>query len=663
MKKSFLIALAGGVMAFSFSQKKDNTKSKAPQNLLSINGKSITTDEFKYTYEKNNGKNDGAYTQENINSYLELYKKFLVKVNEAEFLGFDTSVAFRKEFEQYKKQLTKPYLSSPGLADSLAKQAFERMKWQVNASHILVRIPSEDPKDTLEAYNKIVSIRKEILNGRSFADAAKQYSDDPSAKGEDGQLGAGGSLGYFSAFDMVYPFETAAYQTEIGKVSAPFKTRFGYHILKLNDKRENPGGVYVKHIMISAPDGMLKEDSVVAHQKINEIYQMVTSGNDWDLVCKQYSEHEQSKDKGGELAPFTLGGKLGVPTFEETAFALVNPGDISKPVKTPYGWHIIKLIEHQGLAAFDVMKADLVKKVSKDSRMSQDRDLLVRRLKADNQFKEIAKTKAKAWKLADSTLAQGTWKYDSTNKLLKKDLFTIKGQKYSVKNFFDFVVKTQRKRDTKDVSFILNQAFDSYTSNEVIAYEENHLGEKYPEYNNLVKEYHDGILLFDLMSKEVWNKALEDTTGLKEFFEQNKANYNWKDRAEAVVYNCASKETLNGVLKDHSSFTSDDLLKKYNTKSALELLIENNLVEKGVNKIIDQAKWQAGSVTEVEDNGRTYLVKIVSVKEGGPKKLSETKGQVISDYQNYLETKWVNSLLQKYPITINQEALNSLIKK
>lgn len=238
MKKLILcVSIVWGTLAV-YAQEKENPV------VLEIGNKKVTLEEFEAIYKKNADENKTS-TPEELKDYLDLYIKFKLKVVEAEALGMDTLPAFVQELEGYRKQLAQPYLSDREVTEGLIKEAYERMKSDVNASHILVKVSQEaEPKDTLAAYNKILKIRKRIITGEDFEKVAAETSEDPSA------VKNKGNLGYFTVFQMVYPFESAAYNTEVGKISMPVRTSFGYHILKVNDKRPARGTMKAAHIMI-----------------------------------------------------------------------------------------------------------------------------------------------------------------------------------------------------------------------------------------------------------------------------------------------------------------------------------------------------------------------------------------------------------------------------
>src|SRR5436190_4721644 len=420
--------------------------------VMTINGKPIKKSEFEAVYRKNNGKEVGTTTK-SVKEYVDLFSLFKSKVFEAESLGLDTLRTFKNELAGYRRQLAAPYLTDKNTNENLLTEAYERMKTEVRASHILVKLEETAlPKDTLEAWTRIHLIRNAVIGKlptasemanyekllknttevskqlkakdssmyrariipmRSIAETYKvsedkfqglaaRISDDPSA------VENKGDLNYFSALDMVYPFESAAYNTNAGEVSNVVRTRFGYHILKVYDKRQSRGEMVASHIMVKFPKNGTEQDKANAKTKIDEIYAKLKGGQSFEELARQFSDDKQSADRGGQLQPFK-GGRL-PKAFEDAAFALKNNGDVSEPIQSPYGWHIIKRIDLKGVPAFNEVKSELKNRVSRDSRSQMGRVALIERVKKENGFKENLKNRDELLKVLDTTYLKATWK-------------------------------------------------------------------------------------------------------------------------------------------------------------------------------------------------------------------------------------------------------------
>ena len=504
----------------------------------------VPANEFAYVYRKNNATAADYGSRASVTDYLDLYTNFRLKVREAEKKGLDTTQAFKRELDGYRQQLSQPYLTEKSVTDLLVREAYDRMGEEINASHVLIRVaPDAAPADTLAAFQKITKIREQLQGGADFAKLAGEVSEDPSAKQN------GGKLGYFTAMQMVYPFETAAYKTAPGQLSPLVRTRFGYHVIKVNDRRPAQGEIKVAHLMVRVNANAPKPDSLTAKKKADELYARLKKGESWDKLVAQFSEDAGSAANGGELPPFGTGRMI--PSFEEVAFKMQKPGDIAPPVQTPYGWHIIKLLEKTPVAKFADIEPALKGKVAKDSRSELNKAAFLKRIRQEDQFVEVAPVKAYALGRGDTALVNGRFRYTAPAVGAKSKgisdnsaLFTIKGKPYLVKDFLNFAVQNQRARTGAQPAFVLQQLYDQYVDESLTNFEKNSLDTKYEDYRMLVKEYRDGILLFQLMDEKVWSKAIEDTVGLKKYFADNQAKYQWEPRVQGRVVSAASAATL-----------------------------------------------------------------------------------------------------------------------
>jgi peptidyl-prolyl cis-trans isomerase SurA len=641
-------------VVFNFIVASIAQSSKDP-SIISIKGSDITKSEFERVYRKNNVK-ETSFDRKSVTDYLNLYVNYKLKVREAFDMGMDTAKAFTDELVGYRKQLAAPYLTDKDVSETLLKEAYKRMQTDIRASHILVKLaPDALPKDTIEAYSKVMKIREELTKGADFATVAKQKSDDPSAKDN------GGDLGYFSALQMVYTFESAAYNTKLGEISMPVRTRFGYHLIKVTDSRAAQGEVKVAHIMAKFATGGKADDSTKAITKINTVYDKLKAGGNFEDLVKEYSEDQGTAKSGGVLPMFGTGRM--VPEFEKAAFALKNVGDYSAPTRTSYGWHIIKLLEKKPMPSYDEMQADLKTKIGKDSRSELGKTSMINKIKAKNNFKEMPKAKEEFMKTIDSTLTAGKWTADKAEKL-KSTMFTLGTKNYTQKDFAKYVADHQSKRGSTNPQVMANNFYNEWVNESVMAYEESMLEVNYPEFKALMEEYRDGILLFELTDKKVWSKAVKDTVGLKDFYEKNKSNYMWPDRVEATIYTCANAEVAKKVRQLMKTVDDQDtLLARANKDNALNLQIKKGKFAKGDNETLDSIGWNKGMTKDFNKNGSVVFVDVKQKLPAQPKTLEEAKGLITADYQQYLEKDWIETLKKTYPVVVHQEVVETVIKK
>jgi len=624
--------------------------------LLTVDGQNVSLSEFEAVYRKNN--REATVDPADLKEYLDLYINFRLKVREAEALGLDTLKKFIEELKGYQKQLAKPYLTDKNVSEGLIKEAYERMKQDVSASHILLKVgPDALPKDTLAVYNRIVELRNAALKG-DFEALARKNSEDPSAAEN------GGNLGWFSAMRMVYPFETAAFTTPVGQISQPVRTRFGYHILKINGKRDALGELKVAHIMLKTGKEATAEDVAKAKEKALEVKGILAKGlSTFEELATKYSEDKGSSVKGGELPQFGSGRM--VAAFEKAAFALKEIGDVSEPIETEYGWHIIKLLQRIPVPTFEATKDDLTAKVSKDSRSQLTRTVVIDRVKKEAGFKEFTAPVDELAKFLDARVLEGKWNAD-TAKALTKTVMTLGNKSYTQFDLAQFVGKQQTRRKPEDLQVLLNGFYAQFVEESVLSYEESQLEKKYPEYKALLKEYRDGILLFDLTDQKVWSKAVKDTVGLQAFYEKSKDKFMWEKRLDAEIYHVQKDSILQPLLAElkkkfkKGEVDSEAIVKAYNVNSKLNLRAEAGKYQVEDEEVLKNVAWEKGVQGPFKVGENQVIVVVKEVLAPTTKTLKEARGLVTAEFQQYLEQEWIKELRSKYKYKADDTLLSKI---
>jgi peptidyl-prolyl cis-trans isomerase SurA len=636
------------LLLVNFTSLSAQSKKQTQDAIFTVNKKPITREEFVYLYKKNHQNKSEDYTEEKIREYLNLFINFKLKVTEAQHRGIDTTQAFIKEFNSYRDELRKPYLPDSKLLDSLVKLTYGRMNEEINASHILINVKLDAaPEDTVAAYNKVLEIRNKAIHGENFETLAQSYSEDPSAKSNKG------NLGYFTAMQMVFPFENAAYSTNKNDVSQPVRTKFGYHLIKVNDRKPARGEVEVSHIMIRTGEN---KDNDQAKNQIFDIYDQLQKEVAWEELCRQFSEDPSTKESGGRLRPFGVGVMGSVPEFEQVAFALQKPGEISDPFQTQFGWHIIRLENKIPVAPFDQVSTTLKNKVSRDERVQVSKQSVYSKIKAEYGYTENAEIKKKVLLLADSSLQKGVWKAPQYGNAEKEKLFTLDNKTFFVKGFLAYAQENQKPNNLAPANY-LESLFNAYTESELLTALEQKIIDKSPEYKWLLREYYEGILLFDIMEKEVWNKASIDSVGQRNYFNDNKTKYLASERIKGGIYSSTTKEHLE-LLKEELS--ADDSVKATEIINQYKIKVDSGAFEKDDRIVLSKIPWQQG-VHQAENNNSHYLIAVKDILPPGSKSFDEARPEVISDYQTYLETQWITQLKKKYPVKVNKKPLQAAL--
>ena len=514
-----------------------NVFSQNEKTLVTINKEKTTITDFKRIYEKNLDAIDSEEAKDVTNN-LALYINYKLKVEEAYLLKFDTLPSYKKEIASYRDQLAAPYLQDTTFITELVKEVYLRTKNEVKAKHILIRtLKDATPKDTLISFNKITTIRNRIINGENFEKVAVETSEDTSAQGnaKKGLEGNKGNLGYFSAFNMVASFEDVAYKTKVGAVSMPFRSKFGYHILKVYDFRAAKGEIEAAHILIS-------NSTKSSKAKINEVYKRLQNKETFAKLASEYSDDRGSKAKGGKLDKFGIGRM--VKPFEIAAFSLENEGDFSKPFKTRFGWHIVKLLKKHPIRSFVEMKQELTAKIKRSSRMQMSETAVINKLKKQYSIVENEEAKDILNRKDIRTISKDS---------LQNNIISINDSNIKQETFVEYL----KNRRNKPI-YVL---FEMFKNQEILAYYKKNLANTEPEYANVLKEYEDGLLLFELMQQKIWNKSSKDTLGLKTYFSNNKEKYGTKEL-----------ENIKGeVMNDYQNFLEKDWITDLRKKSSIKV--------------------------------------------------------------------------------------------
>lgn len=657
-KLSLILIIILYIWGCSLSREMTSTS----EALFEIDNIPYSTNEFIYVFKKNHYKRDSIHSEKSVNDYLDLFINFKLKVTEAKSLGLDTTNSFKSEFELYRRQLAESYLSEKQITEELVTQAYQRMQQEVSVSHILVLVDMiAAPEDTISAYRLISEIRGKAVNGEDFNKLTRIY------KGKNKDKVVGENLEYFTVFQMVYPFENMAYKINIGEISEIVRTRFGYHILKVLDKRTAKGKIQVSHILLRLPKGLVHEDSIKKRKRIFEIHQLLLSGADWVETCNQFSEDINTRSKGGVLPEFSSTARNIHPSFAKACYSLREPGEISVPFLTPFGWHIVRLEKKPGIKPFEEVKTMLKSQVERDSRSQIGKQRLIKVLKEENNLVEYIETYDLALELIEKKrtfILEDSLKY----------IFTIGDLNYTIGDFLAFL--KQNNSIGKDTTRLkISNGYNKFLEDKLIEYEKTHLAEKYFDYKMLEQEYREGILLFQLMEQKVWNKAASDSIGIRNYFDENREKYHQNSKAKTIIFSSNNIEIHDKIgqkllnietlkLVDDSLFSNlkSDMESEYNSKSNLSLQITRDWFEQNGNPLLDGINWQKGKYSKTT-NGRFHWIIIIEVLPRKQSELDEVKGLVISDYQKLLEEQWVKELRAKYSVEVNNLKLRDVYTK
>jgi peptidyl-prolyl cis-trans isomerase SurA len=622
--------------------------------LMTVDRQNVPAGEFIRMYKKSY---DPVNTKD-LDSYLAQFVVFRLKVAEAIREGYDTTKAFRSELKGYRNQLARNYLTDNDSREKLLKQAYQRSLTEINGWQILINCPPEaSPEDSLKAWKKARDIRERIVLGEPFEQVARSTSDDPSVKIN------GGHLGYFTVFQMIMPFEDAAYNLKKGEISQPVRTPYGYHIITVTGKRPSAGKIKVAHIMKTVAPGADEKETKKAEDEIRNIYNQLQNGASFSELAGKYSDHKESAASGGELNWFGAGEIIS--DFAEAAFSLTKNGDFTKPVRTIYGWHIIKRIDKKAPGSFDETKSYLESKINESYLNSISKKAFIEKLK--KEYKYHVNLTDLDWfiKNTDTLIIRGLAKYKRAE-IPAGILYTFADQQLTSRDFASYIEKRGSMIVTNDSAVFIGRSLETRLSDQILNYENSILEKKYPEFRYLMNEFHDGILLFEVSGKKVWNKAQDDSTGLKQYYENNKYKFQTKEGLSAKIYTLrksSGMKSLSNAFNKYSKYPNGDnrLINKYIIKKDTLLTLREGTWYKGDDKTVDNLD-RTKKVQETTIDGFPSIVVVNKVIDAVPLPFSEVQGEIITGYQEYLEDNWVKQLKQKYTVKIDNSVLEEIRK-
>jgi peptidyl-prolyl cis-trans isomerase SurA len=627
--------------------------------LFTVGKKAVDKEELIYLISKEKPADNASttLTREEFESNFELFVNFKLKVAEAEAQGLDKSEEFFLEFASFKESLIAPFLIKNSLEEGELRKVYSRMQEVVRASHILFQFPANaSQSDSLAVLTQVLKVKTDLENGADFSTLALANSDDPSAKINKGDLG------YFTGLQMISQFEDAAYSLPLGTVSDPVLTDFGYHIIQVKDRKANPGEVSVSHILVRFDPGNVAQEEN-ARRKISDIYAEIQKENTvWEDIVKANSEDPATKDAGGILPWFGVGTMI--PEFELAAFTLTELGEISPPLKTQYGYHILRLEDKRELQPYEELEQSIKSKILRSSKSGMIQSQVIAMQKARYGFDENeAAVESLSTSFASTSLANFGPEL-TTKGLSKTELFTLQGKTFSTADLLTFAL--QEEITPKGSAGFFASWYTKFVAQTLAKTEEKDLENNNKDYQALLKEYRDGILLFSLTNQEVWQKGLSDSLGQVEYYSKNLQDYQWKNRIEGFIVKINEATKLDGARKalqtkgydpaSFAAFEASNTTGDYSTELGTFEYEAHPILSK-----VDRSK----PYQEIQHEGFTYLIVLGKDLPAGPKKFEEVRGPVIRDYQAQLEKKLNERLKTKFPVQVNKavkekvfEALN-----
>lgn len=670
--------------------------------VFEVNGKKIYKSEFMREFLRSIGKDSTAAPtactyekRQALEEYATLFVNYRTKLEDAFANGFDTVPEMLKELKGYRNELAAPYLIDSVTLNNILKEAYERNHYTLHAGHILVALGKEPtPEDTLKAYNKAMAYYNRVMGGEDFYTVAKEAAevrfkeqlippDDPRRKDD-------GDLGCFSVFEMVYPFESAAYSLNVGEVSKPVRTIYGYHIVKLFEKNPYFNRCSFQHIWVS--DKGEKEKSFA---RILDAYKKIVDGENFNTVCSNYSDDQSTAEKGGLISNASA---RQIPSEYVMLLSQMSPGDMTEPFKTQYGWHILKLVARDTLPAYEDMVPYYKQRLTRDSRSRKPREAFVEQCKRKYNFCDYtkmymkpAKVKGKKGKQDKQPLASlaecrsaindsvfsKSWRYREGMVTDMRPLFSVEDIEYTAVDLLKFVEEHQKAEAHCDLQMYLENRYNNFINDKVFEYANNHLEEEHNEFATLMDEYRNGLMIFSYNDRMIWSKAIKDTMGLAEFYKMYSAErsidneadapYFWNERADVTVASVPDSATIDPakVVKimqkaAKKGWSCEEINNAIGAKAKGSFNVEKRpLVEKEHQNTLKNNQWRPGTYVNPTKSGYE-VVRVDRIYDPCLKSQSEARGYYVNEYQNYLEKELIKQLRKKYNVVIHQDVIDEI---
>ena len=643
MKHLLILLLTGLLTLQGFSQ-----------TLFTYGINQVSKDEFLRAYNKN--KTPVEDKEKSLREYLDLYIKFKLKVKEAQVLRLDTLQQIQYDIKNFRGQLEEGYLNDEQTVNTLVNEVFERAQKDIHVLHFSVPVNTKmNAEDSMKAYKAMNEVRDELKEGKTNYDELVDEIKEKitSIKGTD--------MGYITALSLPYEIETMVYSLKPGEVSNIYRTRTALHVFKNAEERKSAGKWKVAQILLAVPPNVSGPVLKEIEKRADSLYSLLQAGADFAELAKKFSDDRLTYQNGGEVPLFGT-GKYELP-FEKAVFALAKDGDISKPIFTGYGFHIVKRLQQLPTPVDKLDETymnELKEQVNQDARINIAKGKFTKDIKVKTGFKRNPLVKdAQLFKYADSVAATGEIKNYPIN---KTTIFSFAKSKVTGKDWLNFI--KDYKLNTDVYKGETNEALlDKYVSTVIIEYYRKHLEEFNNDFKYQLQEFKEGNMLFEIMERNIWSKASSDSVGLKKYYEANKLKYKWTESADACLFSCNNAKT---AAEATTALQAGKTWKQIAEESDGRIQADSGRYELSQLQVPAGVELKEAVITtpllNAGDNTSSFVKIIKLYPANQQRSFEEARGLVINDYQNFLEAKWVETLKKKYPVKVNEPVFQSLLK-
>ncbi len=628
------------------------------QPLFSFGKNKVNKEEFLRQFNRNLNPNEDNIKA--MKEYLPLFINYKLKVQDAFDKRLDTQYNQKSELADFRRQIEDNYFSEEANIAELVNEALDRSQKDLRLKDIIISFNPKNPKEVEQAEENAEKAVQKLEANTPFEKVFDEFCNDKEFRD-----GNHGDLGWVTVFSLPYKVENQVYKLQVGQFTQPIKTSKAFHIFKLMAHRKAAGKIKVAQILFAYQPGATDAEKKEVQNKADMVYDQLIKGADFASQAKTYSNDKTSYQNGGVLPEFGVGSYD--PVFETSAFSLAKNGDISKPFETAFGIHIVKLLEQLPISTDKkepVTVANMKQRVVTDNRMEEAKTVLAKSLRNKIGYQPAKTVKPKSlWAFTDSSL-DGRTVTTVKDVMGKTILFSFAKQNITAANWVMFV-RAVRGSITDLSSKGYDELYEKYINVTTAEYYKNHLEDYNPDFKNQLQEFKDANLNFEVTEKMVWNKAAEDNAGLLKHYNASKVKYKWGPSVNAIIVTATDKATTDSARLQMQANIGNwrSIAMRYENK----LLADSNRFEQNQvpteGKIDFRAKTFTPTITNVQDSSQTFCYIVNTINESGQRSFEDARGFVINDYQQVLETKWVDGLKKKYPIVINNAVWQAMIKK
>lgn len=627
--------------------------------LLIVGNDSISKAEFLYLWNKHN-----SYKSETkpstIREFLQSYIDYRLKVLDAKAQGLDKQRSFLTEYQQYRDIQLTPYFLDSAKREQIYHEAYERMLWEISASHILLNVPA-DAEDSL-VYNRAMELRAQILKGASFDSLARAVSEDPSAKEN------GGNLGFFCAFTMVEPFERAAFATPVDSVSMPVRTTFGYHIIQVNDRRPARGKMQVSNLVRYVSPDATPERVKEVYDSVVLIRKMLEDGKSFMELVQKYSSDTLMAQMGGFMLPVSAGRYPAEIT--EPIFSLKEDGDVTQPIRTRRGWHLFSRLRYYPVGSYEQSRTTIRDNLRRSGIDMEGHDALVKSM-LERQTYEIYKDSLNTYlmyyfnHMSDTTGAE-TYKIEqqASAQLLHKRFARVGKEFLNLQVLDEYIKQRNIKLQNSDLDKIVLSCLEQ----SALVQCENEVRKANPTLDYLLNEFYDGLLLFDISERKLWQVSPEQEKEYKKIYKRDKKKLLFTRCLTAEEYSTKGDvDKLEALRARLCSNLKSKVSKKELARDTISFRKAN--YEAGISYFADYGKpitmqklvqWEENCSHVIKQDSRSFFLRVVGDKPNVRKSYDESRGELQRIYQEEAEANWLQELRAKYRVEVDEAQFKPL---